>query len=63
MLREKTGMTGEDASLAITKAGYKVAVRTYYGWESGPNQAPLAAFPAIAEAFSVKRIRDLLPPS
>ena len=60
-LREKAGFTGEQAAAAITSSGFTVAMRTYYGWESGPNQAPLNAFPAIAAAFGVKRIRDLLP--
>ena len=60
-LREKTGMTGQQAAEAIAKAGYKVAQRTYYGWEIATSTPPLDAFPAIAYAFKVKKVRDLLP--
>lgn len=60
-LREKRGLTVQEAAESISKAGYQIAERGYYSWESHKNQPPLDAFPALAEAFSLKRIRDLLP--
>lgn len=61
-MREKAGLTVEEFGEAISAHGYAVAVRTIYAWESGRNDPPLDAFPAIAKAVNVKRIRDLLPP-
>ena len=61
MLREKTGMTGQEAAEAVKKCGYSASVRSFYSWENGERQPPLDAFPAIAGALGVKRIRDLLP--
>ncbi len=63
LLREKTGMTGEQAADAITKAGFEVASRTYYGWESGGRQPPLSALPAIAAGLGQKSVRQVLPES
>lgn len=59
-LREKRGLTGQEAAEAVTNAGYAVAQRSYYAWEAAQNEPPLDAFPAIARAFGL-RIRDLLP--
>lgn len=61
MLREKAGLSVDDAVAAITKAGYTLKRRTYYAWEASQNEPPLDAFPAIAVALKVKRIRELLP--
>lgn len=61
MLREKSGLTGEQAAEAITKAGFFVAMRTYYGWESAARQLPVIALPAIAKAFRLKSARMVLP--
>jgi transcriptional regulator with XRE-family HTH domain len=60
MLREKTGMTGQEMADAITANGYETPLRTYYGWESRNRDAPLDSFPAIALALGVS-IRSLLP--
>ncbi|MGN6545458.1 MAG: helix-turn-helix transcriptional regulator [Aureliella sp.] len=60
-LREAAGLTGQDAAKAITKAGYKVAQRSYYAWEAAQNEPPLDAFPALAKVFKLKKIGDLLP--
>lgn len=60
-LREKTGMTGQEAARAVKACGYECSERSFYSWESGDRSPPLDAFPAIATALKVKRIRDLLP--
>lgn len=60
-LREKAKLTTDQTAEAISKAGFTVATRTYYGWEGGTRQPPLDAFPAIANALG-QSIRTLLPP-
>lgn len=61
MLREKAGLTVTQAVEAIAAGGYSLRDKTYYAWENGQNQPPLDAFPAIAKAIGMKRVRDLLP--
>ena len=46
---------------AVRKAGFsKVTRSTYYNWEGGKTDPPIAALPAIAKALGVK-IADLFP--
>lgn len=61
MLREKAGLTGEQAVKAICDSGYRVGKTAYYNWESGKHEPPLNAFPAIASVMGTKP-RTLLPP-
>lgn len=61
VLREKRGLTGQDAAVAITEAGYSVAQRSYYAWEAAQNEPPLDALPAIAKALGLRGVRDLMP--
>lgn len=60
-LREKAGISTDQAAEAITAAGFTVATRTYYGWEAGSRQPPLDALPSIATALGQKTVRTLLP--
>ncbi len=63
MLREKTGMTGQEMGQAIRDAGYKVGQTTYYDWESGRTTPPLDAFPILADTLHLNSVRMLLPTS
>lgn len=60
-LREKAGLTVEGLAAELNSNGFTVAPRTLYAWESGRNEPPLNAFPALATSLKLKRIRDLLP--
>ncbi|MDZ4847799.1 MAG: helix-turn-helix transcriptional regulator [Pirellulaceae bacterium] len=60
MLREKTGMSGQQMAEAITDNGFNTPTRTYYGWESRGRDAPLDSYPAIAKAMGVS-VRALIP--
>lgn len=60
MLREKTGLTGEQMAQAITDAGFNCTQRQYYLWESSNAEPPLNAVPAIAKAYGVQP-RSLFP--
>ncbi len=57
MLREKTGMNGQEMADAITQSGFDTPMRTHYGWKSGRRDAPLNAFPAIAAALVASECR------
>ncbi len=56
MLREKAGLTVEEVA---TELGVKTI--TVYGWEQGRSMPHFDNIPAIAELFSFKRSRDVLP--
>jgi len=61
MLREKTGMTGEEFAQAMIDEGYGMATRSYYHWERGYASPPLNAFPVLSKLFKLKSPRTLLP--
>lgn len=61
ILREKSKLTVDEMVEAIKQNGYDLKNRTYYAWETGQNEPKLDAFPAIAAALGLKKIRDLLP--
>lgn len=60
-LRKAAKLDHEHAAGAITKAGYGVTASTIYRWEQGRTQPHVEAFPAIAKAYRLKTIRDILP--
>ena len=55
-LREKAGLTVEEAAEAIG-----VSYVTLYDWEGGRKIPSLEKFPKIAEIYTVKRVKDILP--
>ena len=55
-LREKTGMTPEEAAEQIG-----VSFVTLYDWEAGRKIPALQKFPTIAEAYNLTRVKDILP--
>lgn len=61
-LRLRKKLTGKEAALAITQAGYRVSWRTAYDWESGQTTPPIEALPSISAAYGVA-IRTLFPVS
>lgn len=61
MLREKTGMTGQELAKELEVAGYATTATTYYRWETGLSEPPLKAFPALAMVLKQKSPRTLLP--
>ncbi|GAB5407360.1 MAG: hypothetical protein Aurels2KO_55910 [Aureliella sp.] len=61
MLREKAGLTGVQAAIAVSEAGFPVKQTTYYNWESGHTEPPLDAFASLAVVLKQKSPRSLLP--
>ena len=61
MLREKTGMTGQEFAQALRNSGYKLGERTYYDWESGGGSPPIEVYPLLAKLLKQKSPRTLLP--
>lgn len=60
-LREKAGLTGQQAAEAIRQAGYELGERSYYNWESGKASPPIDAFPVLAKVLKQASPRTLLP--
>ena len=58
--RERKGLTVQQVIERMEKAGWPVALQTFYGWENRKRQVNWDALPALAKALKVK-IRDLLP--
>ena len=56
LLREKARLTPEGAAEAIG-----VSATAIYHWESGLKIPAVPKFPQIAEAYNLKRARDVLP--
>lgn len=56
----RAGRDVEAVAAAVRKAGVKCSRATYYNWESGETDPPIAALPAIAKALGVK-VADLFP--
>ncbi|MGL6195578.1 MAG: helix-turn-helix transcriptional regulator [Thermoguttaceae bacterium] len=54
-LREKAGLTVEEVA---EKLG--VSNRTIYAWEKATNAPHISMFPAIAELYKLKKIREIL---
>lgn len=61
MLREKTGMTGEEFAQAMVDEGYQMSRQAFYHWERGRTSPPIDAFPVIAKLLKLKSPRTLLP--
>ncbi len=61
MLREKTGMTGQEFAQALIAEGYEMAERSYYHWERGRSCPPLDVYPVLAKLLNLKSIRMLMP--
>jgi len=55
-LREKAGLTPEEAAQAIG-----VSFVTLYDWEGGRKIPSLEKFPKIAEIYEIAKARYLLP--
>ncbi len=62
-LRDRAGLSVEDAVELMEVAGFPVKARSWYYWESGSNSPPVDAIPAIACTLKLKTVRALLPPS
>lgn len=60
-LRERCKLTAEEATEAISKAGYKISVPTLYRWEQGGTSPHIESFPAIAQAYKLKNVREVFP--
>lgn len=56
----RAGRDVDDIAKAVRKAGHKCSKATYYNWETGVTDPPIAALPAIAKALSVQ-VADLFP--
>ena len=56
MLREKAGCTPEQVAETLG-----VSYQAVYYWESGLRQPKISDLPKIAEAFGMKKARDILP--
>lgn len=59
-LREKAGLSVEQACKRIEEAGYPISPQTYYGWENGRRQPNWDALPALAKALRTS-IRAVVP--
>ena len=60
-LRESTGMSGQEFAKALVSAGYQIAERTYYRWETGVAEPPYDALPVLAKLLKQSSPRLLFP--
>lgn len=61
MLREKAGLSVEEAADKLIESKAIKNPRTIYFWESARGLPKIELLPLIAEAYSVKSPRTLLP--
>lgn len=61
MLREKAGLSVDEAVSKIAKAGFETTRKSIYNWESGIRQPPIDALPSMASAYKLRQVRSILP--
>lgn len=59
----RAGRDVEKIVKEIRKRWTRVSIGTYYNWEGGKTDPPIAALPAIAKALGAKSVGELFPNS
>ena len=60
-LRVRSGLSAEEVVKRMNRFGYKVPIRTYYGWEAGESGPRLNALPAFTRALKLGSIKKIFP--
>lgn len=61
MLREKTGMSGQQFVEALQAQGLSIKQSGYYSWESGQSEPPFDSLPTLAKCLALSSPRLLFP--